>query len=101
MPSAFIALLIGGLVGGIIRSCVGLWKYGKPPKISGKTRLVWAFLLPGIIGMQAAFSVSETFIGTAGLDVWKIVVISAMAGYVGADIVNSFYKIFLKKGIRI
>ncbi len=91
-------VLAGGAIGGILRGFIGLWKYGKPPK---PKNLLWAVIIPAIIGLEAAYTLFDRFPVLGEPLLWKNIVVGALAGYVAVDIVNSFYKILIKRGVVI
>jgi len=89
------AILLGGFLGGIIRSLIGFWEHGN------RKTTAWSFvalLIFGFIGIisSAAFSMTGiTFEPSAMFGV------SILVGYTGTDIINGLFKILKNRGMSL
>ena len=90
------AIVLGGFIGGIVRGIVGLVKHR-----SNKKTGPWAMfgiLIFAFIGIMCALAFAATgFLFSRNV----MVVVSAIAGYAGADIINSLLKVLRNRGVSI
>lgn len=94
----YLAILIAGFGGGLVRGIIGYLKYQYSYKNVGFNVpyfLVMAFL-SGIIGTLVAFSIKESWIDIGGLD-YISPAVAFIIGYAGGDFLDNIYKILTKK----
>lgn len=81
-----------GFLGGLIRAAAGFLEYGNPPK----RNIPLVMAVTGFVGIVSAFAVFYFDISLLSLVFWRIAVVGALIGYVGADILNSLFEILEK-----
>jgi len=82
------SILLAAFIGGAIRAAIGIRKY------SLKKGQVSSIAIDGMIGAVcgAAFMSTVNMTGNAAL------LAAGLAGYVGADVVETLYKLRIKRG---
>lgn len=90
-------IFLAGALGGIVRILMGFWKYETP---SGKAIFISVFI-GGVVGLAFSMVGVVLFPFLKFTEIWKAFFASWFVGYVGLDIMNSFWKILSRKGVRI
>ena len=88
--SSLVVLVLVGAAGGLVRALVGVLKYMEQNKEAQKFRigyLLFSVLVSAIIG---------GFAGALCEGNWKL---AGLAGYAGADFIESLYKIKTRQGL--
>ncbi|MCX6791297.1 MAG: hypothetical protein NTV62_03895 [Candidatus Gribaldobacteria bacterium] len=96
MPYFYIAVLIAGFFGGVVRGLVGFLKHQlsyKQVPFDLKYFLMMSFI-SGVIGLMASLSLKEVGLTLEG---FFTPALSFIIGYAGGDFLESIYKIILKK----
>jgi len=89
-PPIYFSILMG-LLGGIVRSLVGILKYFERNKGTGTIRVwyvVFSLLVSAIVGALAGALVDGD---------WRFAI---AAGYAGTDFIEGMYKIKLRQGLE-
>ena len=89
-PSSLAVVVLVGAAGGLVRALVGVLKYMEQNKEAQKFRigyLLFSVLVSAIIG---------GFAGALCEGNWKL---AGLAGYAGADFIESLYKIKTRQGL--
>jgi hypothetical protein len=89
-PSSVAVMVLVGAAGGLVRALVGVLKYMEQNKEAQKFRigyLLFSVLVSAIIG---------GFAGALCEGNWKL---AGLAGYAGADFIESLYKIKTRQGL--
>ncbi len=89
-PSSIAVVVLVGVAGGVVRALVGILKYMEQNKEAQKFRvgyLLFSILVSAIIG---------GFAGALSEGNWKL---AGLAGYAGADFIESLYKIKTRQGL--
>jgi hypothetical protein len=94
----YLAILIAGFGGGVLRGLVGYIKHQFSYKNVGfKLAYFLAMMfLSGIIGLLIAVAIKETGIQFLGTDVLTPA-LAFIIGYAGGDFLENLYKIIIKK----
>ncbi|MFH1656806.1 MAG: hypothetical protein ABH956_03525 [Candidatus Nealsonbacteria bacterium] len=94
----YIAILIAGFGGGILRGLVGFIKHQYSYKnVEFKLPYFLTMMfLSGIIGLLAAISIKETGITFLGIN-YLSPAVAFIIGYAGGDFLENIYKIIVKK----
>jgi fluoride ion exporter CrcB/FEX len=98
IEAAYLWVLLGGFLGGVVRGLVGYIKHQfkfknvpfKPLYFSGM------MFLSGVIGLLTAIAVKEAGVSALGVDVITPG-IAFIIGYAGGDFIENIYKILFKK----
>lgn len=98
LEGIYIAILIAGFGGGVIRGLVGFIKHQFRFKNVGFKPLYFfgMMFLSGIIGLLTAIAVKEAGISILGLDVITPG-LAFIIGYAGGDFIENLYKIMFRK----
>jgi hypothetical protein len=98
LDSFYIAIILAGFGGGAVRSVVGYYKSSsfENPKFDIKNFVVM-ILLSGFIGLIAAVVTKELDLSILGLSGTFTPAVAFLVGYAGGDLLDNFYKIFLRK----
>lgn len=96
--NVYLAVLIAGFGGGVLRGLVGYIKHQFSYKNVGfKLAYFLAMMfLSGIIGLLIAVAIKETGIQFLGTDVLTPA-LAFIIGYAGGDFLENLYKIIIKK----
>jgi hypothetical protein len=89
-PCTIVSVVLVGAAGGVVRALVGILKYMEQNKEAQKFRigyLLFSVLVSAIIG---------GFAGALCEGNWKL---AGLAGYAGADFIESLYKIKTRQGL--
>lgn len=94
----YIAILIAGFGGGLLRGLVGFLKHQFSYKNVGfkLPYFLGMMFLSGIVGLLIAVAIKETGISFLGLD-YLSPAIAFIIGYAGGDFLENLYKIIIKK----
>ncbi len=90
-----IEIIAAGFVGGIIRALLGFFSHRHNINFSN---CFWTAIIFGLVGAVCGTAAIVLIITDAP---WKIFLLSGLAGYVGTDIINSFFKLIKKRGIEL
>lgn len=94
----YLAILIAGFGGGVIRGLVGYIKHQYSYKNVGFDipYFLTMMFLSGIIGVLTAASIKELGVGFLGVDTFSPA-LAFVVGYAGGDFIENIYKIITKK----
>jgi hypothetical protein len=82
-------LAFWGFLGGLFRALAGFLTYGKPPLKGAAITLA----VMGFVGIVSAFAVFYFDLSLGSLIFWKFIIVAALVGYVGADLLDSLFEI--------
>jgi fluoride ion exporter CrcB/FEX len=90
-------IALWGFLGGLFRALAGFLEYGSPRR---KRNIPLALVITGFIGVVSTFAVFYFEMSLLSLADWKLAIVSILAGYVGADILNSLFEILRQKSFE-
>jgi uncharacterized membrane protein len=91
-------LTFWGFLGGLVWSLAGFFGHGKPAK---NRNIPIALLVTGFVGVVSVYAVFYFAAEFYQLASWKVSVVGILAGYVGADILNSMFEILRNRNINL
>lgn len=102
LDSFYIAIILAGFGGGAVRSIAGYYKSLSFEKLNFDIKyFLMMILLSGFIGLIAAVITKELDLSILGLSGTFTPAVAFLVGYAGGDLLDNFYKIFLRKPATI
>jgi len=101
MDTFYISIILAGFGGGAVRNIAGYYKSLSFEKLNFDIKyFMMMILLSGFIGLVASAVTKELDISILGLPGFNPA-IAFLVGYAGGDLLDNFYKIFLKKPVTV
>ncbi len=85
-------IALWGFLGGLLWAGAGFLSQGRP----GRKGIPPVFAIAGFMGIVSAFAVFYFEMSLLSLAYWKLAIVAALVGYVGADLLNSLFEILQK-----